>query len=130
MQSMSSYELLSLIVWTISSLAVIVSLYWVNRQTGIFARQTEYVARSLMESLAESMNNQSHEISRIFVEYPELRPYFYDSQPIEENNPDFHRAEAVAELLLDIFWTMSSQAQRAATSQFFSGDAAKLWAAF
>lgn len=100
---MSFYELMSLIVWTISSLAVIVSLYWVNRQTSLFAKQTEYVARSFAESLSESMNNQSHEISRLFVEYPELRPYFYDAQTIEENHPDYHRAEAVAEQFALIF---------------------------
>jgi hypothetical protein len=127
---MTPYELMSLIVWTISSLAVIISLYWVNRQTAIFAKQTEYVARSLVESQSESMNNQSHEISRIFVQYPELRLYFYYAQPIEENHPDYPRAEAVAELILDIFYTMSSQAQRADLSASASVEAGNLWQDF
>ena len=126
---MTPYEILSLIVWTFSSLTVIVSLFLLYRQTAIFARQTEYVARSLMESQSESMNNQSHEISRIFVEYPELRPYFYYGQPIDETHPDFHRAEAVAELILDILWAMSNEAQRI-QGELMSHDGEALWREF
>src|SRR5258708_2731049 len=124
---MSAYEIISLAVWTISSVAVIVSLYWINRQTALFAKQTEYVASSLTESQSESMSNQSHEISRIFVEYPELRPYFYYAQPCDGNNPDFHRAEAVAELILDIYWSMSTQAKRSDLSVLGGSEPAQLW---
>src|SRR5262245_43582786 len=124
---MSAYEIISLLVWTISSVAVIVSLYWMNRQTRLFAKQTEFVSRSLTESMAASMNDQSHEISRIFVEYPELRPYFFYGQPCEANNPDFNRAEATAELLLDIYWSMGSQAKRVDQSFRETGDPEGLW---
>jgi len=110
---MSPYELISLSVWIVSSLAVLYSLFQVNRQTRIFAQQTEYVARSLTASRTQSLNEQSHEMSRIFVQYPELRPYFYYGQPIDKSNPDFHRAEAVAELLLDILYAMSHEAAQA-----------------
>src|SRR5579872_5053349 len=98
---MTPYEVLSLILSIISSVAVVVSLILVYRQTSIFAKQTEYVARSLTESQSENMNSQSHEISQIFVSYPELRPYFYNAQPIDETHPDYHRAEAIAEVILD-----------------------------
>lgn len=110
---MSAYEVISLSVWIVSSIAVVYSLYQVNRQTRIFSQQTDYVARSLVESRTQSLNEQSHEMSRIFVQYPELRPYFYYSQPIDEKHPDFHRAEAVAELLLDILYAMSNEAAQA-----------------
>jgi hypothetical protein len=109
---MSAYELISLIVWTISAVAVVYSLYQVNRQTRILARQTEYLARAQLESSIESLSNQSRDVTRIFLTYPELRPYFYEGQDIDEKNPHFHRAETVAELILDIFWTMHSQAAR------------------
>jgi len=126
---MSPYELISLAVWSVGSVAVIVSLYWVNRQTSLFAKQTEYVARSLMESMAANMNSQSQEVSRIFIQYPELRPFFYNAQTIEENNPDYYRAEAVAELMLDIFWTMFTQSQRV-EGGFIPKDPERLWASF
>jgi hypothetical protein len=129
-QPMTVYEVVSLIVWTISSLTVIISLFWVYRQTTIFAKQTDYVARSLTLSLSESLNSQSHEIGRLFVEYPELRPYFYDSQTIDENHPHYARAEAVAELILDIFWTMSSQAQRLEAGTLGTAGGDNLWQEF
>src|SRR5215510_9739458 len=124
---MSAYEVISLAVWTISSVAVIISLYWMNRQTALFAKQTEFVSRSLTESLSESMSNQSHEISRIFLEHPELRPYFFYGQSCEGNNPDYHRAEAAAELILDIYLSMSSQAKRADQRFLETGDPENLW---
>jgi len=124
------YEVLSLIVSTISSIAVVISLVLVYRQTSIFAKQTQYVARSVLVSLSESMNNQSHEISRLFIEYPELRPYFYDGQTIEEQHPDYHRAEAVAELILDIFWTMGVQARRYIQHEVRTEGDGNLWQDF
>jgi hypothetical protein len=111
-QSISPYQLLTLIASIISSSAVVLSLILVYRQTRIFARQTEYVARSVSANVSESLNDQSHEISRLFVQYPNLRPYFYDGQDIEDTHSDFPRAEAIAELILDIFWSMSTTAQR------------------
>src|SRR5262249_22377425 len=76
------------------------------------------------------MNDQSHEISRIFVQYPELRPYFYDGKTIEEDHPDYLRAESVAETILDIIWTMYNQANRVANQEFVTGDAKNLWVAY
>src|SRR5689334_1586477 len=109
---MSAYELISLIVWTVSSIAVVYSLYQVNRQTRIYSQQNDYVARTILDHSLESLNTQSRDITRLFLEYPELRPYFYNGVDIDEKNPDFHKAETVAELILDIFWTMSNEAAR------------------
>ncbi len=131
-QPISPYEVLTLVVSVISSITVVISLFLVYRQTRIFAKQTEYVARSLGVTLAGSMNDQSHEISRLFVQYPTLRPYFYDGQPIEETHPDFPRAEAIAELILDIFWTMGTTVRRYGdASNFLSPDGSgELWQNF
>lgn len=125
---MSFYEAASLIVWIISSAAVVISLYQVNRQTRIFSQQTEYVARSLLDSTMESLNNQSRDITRMFLEYPEMRPYFYEGKSIEPGHPDYHRAETIAELILDIFWTMSNQARRTEVIDTPEAEAGKrLW---
>lgn len=109
---MSGYEWLSIAVSVAGSLAVIVTLWFAYRQTRIFARQTEYVARSLASSLSESINGQVEEITRLFIEYPEMRPYFYKGQPIDENHADYARAEAIAELLLDTLFGIFEQARR------------------
>jgi hypothetical protein len=109
---MSGIEVVSLIVSIAGSVAVIVTLWFVYRQTRIFARQTEFVARTLATSLADNINSQVEQITRLFIEYPEMRPYFYKSQPIEESHADYARAEAIAELVLDALFTISDQAKR------------------
>ncbi len=113
---MTLYETLSLIVSIISSITILVSLVLVYRQTRIFARQTDYVARSLTDDVKQYLNAQSHEIGRIFIEYPELRPYFYEGKPVTPEHPDYQRVEAIAEVILDIFWTMAEQTRGAAIS--------------
>lgn len=127
---MTTYEAVSLFISVAGFVTIMASLWLVYRQTRIFARQADYLARSIFENLSESMNRQSHEISRIFVEYPELRPYFYDGKTIEEDHADYLRAEAVAETILDIFWTMANQADRAVKSEYVSGDARNLWVSY
>jgi len=116
---MTTYEVISLLISIASSVGVIYSLWLLNRQTGIFNRQ-------LMEGISASMTGYSLEISRIFLEHPDLRPYFFAGQTIENGHPDYLRAEAIAEVILDIFWTMSSQARRY-QSDLSNPEARVLW---
>ena len=102
---MTTYETLSLVISIFGSIGVIASLWLINRQTGVFSRQ-------LMESVTQSLTDYSLEISRLFLQHPDLRPYFFEGQTIDASHPDYLRAEAVAEVILDIFWTMGSQVQR------------------
>ena len=109
---MSTVELISLIVSLAGSIAVIVTLWFVYRQTQIFARQTDYVARTLSTSLADNINSRVEAITRVFIQYPEMRPHFYEGQPIDESHANYARAEAIAELVLDTLFTISDQARR------------------
>jgi len=109
---MSGYEFVSIFVSVAGSAAVIVTLWFVYRQTQIFARQTEYVARTLSMSLSETINSQIEDMTRIFIQYPEMRPYFYKGQPIDENHANYARAEAIAELIADTLFAIASQAKR------------------
>ncbi|MFG2621192.1 hypothetical protein ACGFXC_26605 [Streptomyces sp. NPDC048507] len=43
------------------------------------------------------------QLNMVFVEYPHVRPYFYDGKPLTRDDPNYHRAQAVAELMLDVF---------------------------
>ncbi|WP_330460543.1 hypothetical protein OIB37_28885 [Streptomyces sp. NBC_00820] len=43
------------------------------------------------------------EVNRVFVEHPEVRPYFYDGKELTEGDPNSNRVQAVAELMLDVF---------------------------
>ena len=43
------------------------------------------------------------ELDRTFIEYPDLRPYFYDGKPVGVDDPNHNRVQAAAELVLDTF---------------------------
>lgn len=47
--------------------------------------------------------NLFRELDKTFVEYPDLRPYVYDGKTVELDDPNRHRVQAVAELVLDTF---------------------------
>lgn len=120
---MTTYESLSLIISIAGSIGVIVSLWIWNRQTRIFNRQ-------LMEGIAQSVNTYSMEISRLFLQNPDLRPYFFGGKTIDESHPDYLRAEAVAEVILDIFWTMLRQSNRIQGVEFADEEARNLWGVY
>lgn len=120
---MTTYESLSLLISIAGSIGVIVSLWLLKRQTGVFRSQ-------LMESLSQSLTSYSLEISRLFLQQPDLRPYFFAGQPIEEGHPDYLRAEAVAEVILDIFWIMMVQAKRVRGREFTDEETRVQWAIY
>ncbi|KXK63670.1 hypothetical protein AWW66_01520 [Micromonospora rosaria] len=43
------------------------------------------------------------ELDKTFIEYPDVRPYFYDGKPVDVDGPTAYRIRAVAELVLDTF---------------------------
>ncbi|PRY02537.1 hypothetical protein [Allonocardiopsis opalescens] len=43
------------------------------------------------------------QLNLVFVEYPQVRPYFYSGKALTEDDPNFHRVQATAELILDVF---------------------------
>jgi len=121
---MTVFETLSLIISVAGAIGIVVSLWLVYRQTGIFNRQ-------LMESVSQSMTDYSLEISRLFLQHPDLRPYFFAGQTIDESHPDYLRAEAVAEVILDIFWIMGNGAKRIRIgAEFFDDEGRTLWATY
>jgi len=120
---MTTYEILSLLISIGGAIGVIASLWLLNRQTGVFRNQ-------LTESISQSVTDYSLEISRIFLQHPDLRPYFFGGQTIDESHPDYLRAEAVAEVILDIFWTMGTQAKRIESPQFTNGEMRSQWAIY
>lgn len=120
---MTFYEGISLLLSLAGSIGVIVSLWLLYRQTGIFNRQ-------LMVGLQQSLSDYTLEISRLFLQNPDLRPYFFEGQPISESDPNYLRAAAVAEVMLDIFWTMMSEVKSIRGSKFASEEARVQWRAY
>jgi hypothetical protein len=101
---MTQYECYSLIISVAGFAAVIVSLVFLIRQTREMTKQSRSIAVSLKDNAFESMKSLVIKIDEIFLEYPELRPYFYGGKVFKETDEVlFHKVSTVAETILDIF---------------------------
>jgi hypothetical protein len=114
---LTAFEFFYLIITFCGFVGVVVSLFFLTRQTRLVTRQVELLTRQTelltnqTELLTQSAQCDTYAsittnltmTKQIFIEYPFLRPYFYDGLDISEDNDKYHRAEGVAEHLLDFF---------------------------
>lgn len=67
-----------------------------------FAGYQTWISRNAGEIQGwQYLGQMSADISKVFVDHPRLRPYFYDGKPLEESDPDFQLVETLAEMFLD-----------------------------
>jgi hypothetical protein len=88
---------------TISGLAgLIMSLTLLAWQTRAVARQTEISNAIARASAISNSSSSFRQVILLFVEYPELRPYFYDSKHLPARGYKRDRIISAAEILGDI----------------------------
>ncbi len=66
-------------------------------------------ALSSRSQMQQGMVRLVIDMDRVFVEHPELYPYFYQCQPIDPSNKDYDRASAAAVQMLDIMDIAATQ---------------------
>jgi hypothetical protein len=93
---MSRYERWSLGVQVVGYLLVVLSLLAAWVQLRQFSEQNRMTVHQEREGSTLALD-------RVFVEYPEVRDYFYGGTDIDEKDPLYKRVEAVAEMHLDVF---------------------------
>ncbi len=95
-KALTAFELLYLVITFSGFVAVVVSLR-------ILTRQAELLATTAKLATYASIANTPSTNKQIFIEHPDLRPYFYDKLEMAKNDPRYSQAQAVAEHLLDFF---------------------------
>ena len=68
------------------------------------------IRKSLHEDTYQGFIGTWFDLGRIFIEHPNLRPYFYDNKKISEDDPDYQRVMAIAVFFDDCFTYTESQA--------------------
>jgi hypothetical protein len=76
--------------------AVIVSIRTAQEQMSYTAAQARILTRD--RSLSNVLT-----LHRVFLDHPELRPYFFENKDLEETDPLYPQVEAVADMHLDAF---------------------------
>ena len=100
---MTLYEGLSLIVSAAGFLGLVVSIRYLIAQTRQVALQSQSSARALESNTFDASANATFMIDSIFIQYPELRKYFYETEERMPPQPEQDRLFAVVELMLDYF---------------------------
>ncbi len=85
----TKFEKWTLFIQSIGILLVLLSLVFIAYQT----RQTAQLAR---RQAYEGGSGQMSAIDNIFVEHPELYPYFYEGKVIAQNDPEYVKVLTVA----------------------------------
>ena len=87
---------IGLVISALGFTAVIVSIQTAREQMGYLAAQTRIATRD--RSLSNVLT-----LHRVFLDQPELRPYFFEGKDIKETDPLYPQVEAVADMHLDVF---------------------------
>jgi len=102
LQPLTAYEAISLVVSIVGFAAVVLTLWFMQRQTSSGAD-------SLKNGAYQNCANQLFTIDKVFVKYPELHRYFYSGMDVSEGDPAYERVVVVAELVLDFIDTVLIQ---------------------
>lgn len=76
----------------------------------VFILQIRWMARSTRSGVYQTVVDQMMSIDRLFVDRPELRPYFYGNEPPPCEVLDRERVTAATELFIDFMDNVTTQA--------------------
>jgi hypothetical protein len=87
---------IGLVISALGFTAVIFSIRTAQEQMSYAAAQTRVLTRD--RSLSNVLT-----LHRVFLDHPELRPFFFEGKDIKETDPLYPQVEAVADMHLDAF---------------------------
>ena len=99
MALLTLYEKLSLMISFVSAL----SLIFIFLQTRFLYTQNAKTTVNMQASMYSTIATQTLEMDRIFIERPDLRPYFYGGVDIKEDDKNYNLVLSIAEYQLDYF---------------------------
>ena len=105
-------ELIKLIVSVASFITVCITLILLVYQNQTIVLQTRYSWQSVESNVFGIVANQTLAEDQMFVNAPELRPYFYHGKLLTDNDPLSGKVKAAAEYLLDYFDSQATQIKK------------------
>jgi predicted PurR-regulated permease PerM len=112
LEAVTIHEFISLCISFLYFVIVVITLIVLIYQNKIISTQTNYALQSVEGSIYSNITTQSLAEDQIFVNSPELRPYFYEGKLLEQGDPLKHKVHATSEYLLDFFDSLESQLKK------------------
>lgn len=89
--------------------------------------QTKLSRDAVQAQTWQILTQQGSDISRIFLDHPNLRPYFYDGKPLDKTDPNFNAVMAVSEMYLDFIEGFQDDYVFALPGMAKDGESRLLW---
>jgi hypothetical protein len=104
---LTPYEVVTLLL----SISGLVSLFFIAQQVRTASEQARTAKIQTQALTTQSVMNQLLQLDNLFINNPELRPYFYYGKEISEGDKNYDKALAVAEFQLDFFDSYLTQSE-------------------
>jgi hypothetical protein len=91
-----TFSAIALVINALGFTAIIVSIRNAHEQLTYAAAQTKILIRDRHACNVLALD-------RVFLDHPELRPYFFEGKDLKESDPLYPKVEAVADMHLDVF---------------------------
>jgi hypothetical protein len=75
----------------------------VTTTVGINSYVTSLNTKAFRANVQRSSLDRTIQLDQVFIEKPDLRPYFYDGKPIAKDDAKYDQVVATAELMMDVF---------------------------
>lgn len=100
---MTQYEMASFALDALGTLAILATLGFLIGQTREMAKQSRAAAKAAVGSPWDRVATQMFAMDQVFIDHPDMRPYFYESAPIDSSHAGHNLALSIAEFRLDFF---------------------------
>jgi hypothetical protein len=125
-------DIASIVVAAVGSGAVVAALLYASRQSRILQGQLELESNEAAKALhtqcaANDLALMGHvmALDRLFIDSPELRPYFHEQVPVPDAEPARSRVLATAEMIIDLADAIASMIRH----EQLTAEATAAWAA-
>lgn len=96
-------ELITVLFTIGSFVTVIITITSLIFQSRVLLIQTDCNIKSSQGHALGFITNNSLSVDKLFIDNPQLRPYFYNNKPITKNDKFYDTVSATAEYLLDYY---------------------------
>ena len=102
MDADTSIQLLIAIATLVTALATFITLFYLKRQMRMQTDQMRIQTVSTNSQVYQNFVNNSLEIDRMLIQYPQFRKYVYGTDPLSKNDPDYDLIMGIEKLVVDV----------------------------
>lgn len=85
----------------ITCISATISLFFIAKSIDAQTEATKIQATATKSQVWQNLTMPGREISKILIDNPQLKPYFYDAKPINKNDKNYTKSLLIAELYID-----------------------------